>query len=189
MRIRTRSWDACIPGTVSGGDPFTPDPVAALKQRVKPTYVRIWDEWRRNRRRRWATFRPECLPIADATVTSLHPKYPVEPELWSDDLNEISSAMLVGSGTASACFLAPIVPDSQWPGIAADFPGLGNHAAMKVPHHGSRKAVSDVFGTGAGDRCWIVTPFARQNLPRADRRLGDPGARAGRHVANSELCL
>ncbi len=123
--------------------------------------------------RRWATFRPECLPIADATVTSLHPKYPVEPELWSDNLNEISSAMLV-EWHSLRLLLGADVPDSQWPGIAADFPGLGNHAAMKVPHHGSRKAVSDVFGTGAGDRCWIVTPFARQNLPRADNVSATP---------------
>ncbi len=148
------------------GDPLTPDPVAALKQRVKPTYVRIWDEWERDGSRRWATFRSESVRIADATVTSLHPQEPVDAELWSEDLNEVSSAMLV-QWHGLRLLLGADVPNSQWPDIAADFPGLGDHAAMKVPHHGSRKAISDVFGTGPGSRCWIVTPFARKDLPRA----------------------
>jgi len=35
-------------------------------------------------------------------------------------------------------------------------------------HHGSREAIHDVVGDGPATRCWIVTPFRRQGLPRAE---------------------
>ena len=43
---------------------------------------------------------------------------------------------------------------------------------MKVPHHGSRNAIHSAFGDGRQDRVWIVTPFKRQRLPRAEEGQG-----------------
>lgn len=43
---------------------------------------------------------------------------------------------------------------------------------MKVPHHGSRGAIHEAFGAGPRDRIWIVTPFKRQRLPRAEDGQG-----------------
>lgn len=149
--------------------PFTPSPVTALKQRAKVTYDRIWNEWQRDDSRRWDTFRGRSRNVSDATVTSLHPVPPVSPASWSNDPNEISSAMLV-EWHSLRLLLGADVPSSQWLGIAAAFPlpGLGKHAAMKVPHHGSREAIHDAFGSGSATRCWIVTPFRSKRLPRAE---------------------
>lgn len=147
--------------------PLAFDPMTALKQRAKPTYDRVWTEWQRNNLRRWDTFRHSARTISGATVTPLHPAFPVSPAAWSDDPNGISSAMLV-EWHSLRLLLGADVPNTQWPEIAAEFPGLGNHAAMKVPHHGSREAIHDAFGVGSTTRYWVVTPFRSQRLPRAE---------------------
>jgi hypothetical protein len=51
------------------------------------------------------------------------------------------------------------VPSSEWPEIAAAFPGLNRHAAMKVPHHGSREAIHSSYADGDPGRFWVITPF------------------------------
>ena len=60
------------------------------------------------------------------------------------------------------------VPSSEWPGIAEafPFPGLNRHAAMKVPHHGSREAIHPSYADGDPGRFWVITPFYLQRLPR-----------------------
>jgi len=110
------------------------DPMTALKEGAKPTYTRIWDEWATNRTRRWDTFRGEARSVGQATVTSLHPVRPVRHAHWGADPNAISSAMLVEWGSMRLLPGAD-VPNTEWPGIGAAFPGLSAHAAMKVPHH------------------------------------------------------
>ncbi len=143
------------------------DAVAALKEGAKPTYTRIWDEWSKDWTRRWETFRPERRAVGEATVTSLHPERPVTPAQWRRDPNAISSAMLVKWGNMRL-LLGADVPNTEWPGIGADFPVLSAHAAMKVPHHGSREAIHEIFGDGTPSRVWVITPFSKQRLPRAD---------------------
>ncbi len=101
----------------------------------------------------------------------LHPVRPIHRASWSDEANEISSAMLV-EWEGLRLLLGADVPNTQWPGIAADFPALADHHAMKIPHHGSREAIHDAFGIGLDTRTWVVTPYQRQGLParRTSRR-------------------
>ena len=91
-------------------------------------------------------------------MTSLHPVRPVDPALWSNDPNTISSAMLV-EWHDLRLLLGADVPSSEWPGIAEAFPDLNHHAAMKVPHHGSREAIHPSFANGDPERFWVITPF------------------------------
>jgi hypothetical protein len=158
----------CVHPKDSGpAGPLPVDAMAALKQRAKATYVRISDEWHADSTRRWATFRGEPCVIGDARMTSLHPAHPLDRAIWGDDPNELSSALFV-EWHALRLLLGADVPNTQWPAIAAAFQGLGNHAAMKVPHHGSREAIHASFGEGPNTRCWLVTPFAGKGLPKAD---------------------
>jgi hypothetical protein len=172
--VHTNAVIGCVHPKDSGpGGPLTVDASSALKQRAKPTYVRIWDEWQATAVRRWDTFRRREHTVGAAKFTPLHPVRPVHRADWSDELNEISSAMLV-EWHELRLLLGADVPNTQWPGIAADFPGLANHHAMKVPHHGSREAVHSAFGSGLDSRCWVVTPFLRQGLPRAEDHASNP---------------
>jgi len=150
----------------------TNDATAALKQGAKPTYTRIWDEWTKTPARRWNTFRGESISVGAATVTSLHPLRPIAPTAWSAEPNAISSAMLV-RWKDTQVLLGADIPNTEWPGIAGTFVGLGNHVAMKVPHHGSREAIDNAFGIGSKSRIWVVTPFRRQRLPRAADTAND----------------
>jgi Metallo-beta-lactamase superfamily len=163
----------CVHPRESG--PITGPPADAsahLRLRARATYVRIWDEWRTNEARRWWTFRRESRVIGSATVTSLHPGRPIAPDNWSTDPNAISSAMLV-EWKSVRLVLGADVPNSQWPHIAAEFSDLGVHAVLKVPHHGSREAIHDTYGAGDRNRCWAVTPFHRQGLPRSGDFAGN----------------
>lgn len=166
-----RYGDAVI-GCVHPGDSSTTgylptDAMAALKEGVKPTYTRIWDEWTVDPTRRWDTFRGMHRFVGEALVTALHPVRPVNPAHWGHDSNSISSAMLV-EWRGLRLLLGADVPNTEWPGIGADFPGLSTHAAMKVPHHGSREAIHEIFADGTPGRVWVITPFGRLRLPRAD---------------------
>ena len=135
------------------------DAIAALKQAAQGRLTReSGTNGRKTRTRRWDTFRGEPRTVGEATVTSLHPVRPVGPAQWGDDPNAISSAMLVEWGNMRL-LLGADVPSTEWPGIGDAFPGLSEHAAMKVPHHGSREAIHEVFGDGTPGRFWVITPF------------------------------
>ena len=146
--------------------PLSPDPVVALKQRAKTVYDRIMQEWTNNPTRKWVTFRKEFRKIGDATITSLHPPVPVDPTQFGNRPNEISSAMLV-EWHGLRLLLGADVPRTQWSGIAKDFKNLGDHAAMKIPHHGSTEAIHQSYAKDVNTRCWVVTAFSPQALPSA----------------------
>ena len=161
---------ACVyPPHVQGVRDLSDDPVTLLREGAKPAYTRIWDEWERDSARRRTTFRDDSWKIGDATVTSLHPLQPVDPKRWSKNPNTISSAMLV-EWQDLRLLLGADVPNNEWPEIAAafPFPGLNRHAAMKVPHHGSREAIHPSYGDGDPGRFWVITPFYLQRLPRPE---------------------
>jgi len=50
--------------------------------------------------------------------------------------------------------------------LLGDFQNLNRHAAMKVPHHGSREAIHPSYADGDPGRFWVITPFYLQRLPR-----------------------
>lgn len=143
------------------------DPVNALKSGAKPTYDRIMQEWTKSPERKWETFRHATWSIEGLRVTSLHPIRPVSSAEWSEKPNEISSAMLL-EWEQARILLGADVPNTQWPGIAKNFGELDKHVLLKVPHHGSRDAIHESWGQGDRSRCWVVTPFASQRLPRVE---------------------
>jgi len=158
----------CVyPGDSPATRGLSADPIAARKEGAKRVFTRIWDEWERDHARRRSTFRDDTWSIGDATVTSLHPDPPVDPTRWSKYPNTISSAMLVVWHDLRL-LLGADVPSSEWPGIARafPFPGLNRHAAMKVPHHGSREAIHPSYADGDPGRFWVITPFSLPRLPR-----------------------
>jgi hypothetical protein len=157
----------CVHPQDAGGMEISPtDAMAALNEGAKPAFTRIWDEWNRDAKRRWDTFRGERRTVGEASVTSLHPARPVSARQWGSDPNAISSAMLV-EWHGLRLLLGADVTGGQWPGIANAFPRLSDHAALKVPHHGSRGAMHEAFGDGTPGRFWVITPFKRWKLPSA----------------------
>lgn len=58
-----------------------------------------------------------------------------------------------------------VVP-TGWRSVLQQFPELGSHTALKLPHHGSAGAYDPDLMTPGSGRAWLVTPFARQTLPR-----------------------
>jgi hypothetical protein len=163
-------YDEAILGCVyprdsRGTRDLSADSITLLKEGAKPAYTRIWDEWERDHARRQTTFRGDEWNIGDARVTSLHPVRPMDPTQWSDDPNTISSAMLV-EWHDLRLLLGADVPSSEWTEIAGDFQNLNRHAAMKVPHHGSREAIHPSYADGDPGRFWVITPFYLQRLPR-----------------------
>ena len=157
---------ACVyPPHGQGVRDLSTNPIAAVKEGAKPAYTRIWDEWKRSPQRRRTTFRSNTWNVGAAKVTSLHPVRPVDPTRWTKYPNTISSAMLV-EWQDLHLLLGADVPNNEWPEIAAAFPGMNRHAAMKVPHHGSREAIHPSYGDGDAGRFWVITPFYLQRLPR-----------------------
>jgi hypothetical protein len=137
-----------------------------------PAFDRIQHEWATGASRKWQTFRKSSLPVGDAEVMSLNPAEPVSVRSWATgNLNQISSAMRV-TWHSVTLLLGADCPRETWHEIARDFHGLGDHHAMKVPHHGSAKAFHDSFGKGRRDRWWIITPFMKKLLPLKKRGGG-----------------
>lgn len=152
-------------GTNGGGIPN--DPIALLKERAKPTYTRVWEEWQRNTNRKWQTFRHQLIQVGDGTLTSLHPTRPLSQSDWlGASCNDLSSAMRFVWNNV-ILLLGADVTNASWPDIALSFNDLSNHCAMKVPHHASREAIHESYGHGDSDRKWIITPFASRRLPRS----------------------
>ncbi|MCA9031195.1 MAG: MBL fold metallo-hydrolase [Planctomycetaceae bacterium] len=142
------------------------DPIALLNQQAKPTYDRIWDEWKADERRKWQTFRHETQQVGDGTLTSLHPVKPLGAAAWHGAArNDMSSGMRFEWHDV-VLLLGADVTNASWPEIAGEFADLAEHHALKVPHHASREAIHETYGKGDRGRIWIVTPFASQKLPR-----------------------
>lgn len=149
-------------------DGLAADPYQQLKQGAKAAFTRISKAWEDHSPRRWETFRRSKLTVGKAFITSLHPAEPINAAEWGKDLNSISSALLV-EWESTRIVLGADVPSSHWSEIGRDFPTLGSHHLLKVPHHGSHEAICGVLGTGSEARTWIVTPFNRgKHLPCAD---------------------
>lgn len=144
------------------------DPMKLLDERRKPTYDRIWSEWEAAPERKWQTFRHSSKRIGEGVLTSLHPVLPLRASDWQGAArNDMSSGMRF-TWHDVRLLLGADVTNASWPGIAAEYGDLANHHALKVPHHASRDAIHDSYGKGDPSRQWIVTPFARQRLPRSN---------------------
>jgi len=162
----------CVHPRAGDTQPLPADPMALIKERARPTYDRIWRLWQDFPQRKWQTFRNQSISVGEARLTSLNPLRPIGRQAWDNStLNDLSSAMLLAWHDLRL-LLGADTTTNAWTSIAAEFPELGNHAAMKVPHHGSKGAIHEAFGVGPRDRIWIVTPFKRKRLPGADNGQG-----------------
>jgi hypothetical protein len=57
--------------------------------------------------------------------------------------------------------------EHAWKSLEANSPELADHDGFKVSHHGSAEAIPPSFKSRAAPpREWLVTPFAREHLPR-----------------------
>lgn len=156
-----------LEGTEGAGVPT--DPMELLNQRRKPTYVRIWDEWKTAASRKWYTFRHNRLNVGNGSLISLHPVRPLQATDWRGSArNDMSSAMRLVWHDVTL-LLGADVTNTAWPDIGAAFTDLAEHSALKVPHHASSEAIHDSYGRGDRNRLWIITPWALgRGLPQAD---------------------
>ncbi|EYF03111.1 MBL fold metallo-hydrolase [Chondromyces apiculatus] len=97
--------------------------------------------------------------------------------LPSQDANHLSVVLEIAHGT-SRTVLASDLPRyftnttrpvrTGWDLVMSRYDFLGDHAVLKVPHHGSAAAMHpDLMPQAAGtQRAWCVTPHNRAKLPR-----------------------
>lgn len=148
------------------------DPISLVKRQAQPTYTRIWDVWQENPKRKWLTVRNQSLPVGQGVLLALHPRPPRKKSDWDrNSLNDLSSAMKF-TWHKVTLILGADASKAAWDSIATEFDGIGNHQALKVPHHGSAESIHESFGTGDVDRIWIVTPFASSKFPLPNANEG-----------------
>lgn len=61
-----------------------------------------------------------------------------------------------------------------WDPLMERAPWLGEHHALKVPHHGSAEAIHAVAMGGGDGRAWALTPYNSARLPRVTDMDGLP---------------
>ena len=138
----------------------------------------ILTRWETRPESRWRTWRGSRCTIGEGILTSLHPTERFAQANPDAGPNELSSALLL-EWKGVRLLLAADVENPHWGGIAQDFTGLGAHAGMKVPHHGSHEsagahgALHASFLDGDRERFWVVTPYNRgTRLPGMDDGQG-----------------
>lgn len=148
------------------------DPVRTLMTgSLEATLARIRSAWNAaTPAGRWDMRAGDKRSIGQATLQVLHPpaalvgsrKKPADP-------NRLSSPLLV-SWEDVRLVLGSDLPESEWKAAKEVEPELERHAVLKIPHHGSARAlhVSFLGRDGASrERIWVATPWNRgRRLPR-----------------------
>lgn len=132
---------------------------------VEHVLAAIHDRWMRQPEHRWLLRRGDVREVAGMRLRVLHPD---EASIPFRDPNRMAAALLVEWENVRLLLGSDVVA-VDWEAIAREASDLARHAALKVPHHGSRGAVHDVYAgpaEGAQERVWIVTPYNRgRRLP------------------------
>jgi hypothetical protein len=139
------------------------------------TFERIHREWQNNSAKKWQTSRGAEYQIPNGKIISLHPAIPTSIAQWQrSSLNDLSSAMLVEWYDARIVLGADVTDENaSWDEITEVYRNLAAHSTLKVPHHGSEKAINDKYAAGDPKRCWIVTPYnLGRKLPRFEPGQG-----------------
>ncbi len=149
----------------------------------------IFDKWDREPRTRWTLQPGSSVQLGAATIRAVSPSEAIRhlgqqaaEQGQEFDSNQLSAALLVEWSGRRIVLGAdlPETPGNGWSSAFEVEPTMAEHAAMKVPHHGSEKALHEpLLGRGDGQPIpsWIATPFASKDLPRlahgggADRLL------------------
>ena len=118
--------------------------------------------------RRWNLLRDDFRMVGEAVLKALHPgdselaAFRRRPRI---NPNLLSSAMLL-EWQQCRILLGADLPERRWR-HRLQGQRLEEHTACKLPHHGSKDAVSAVYAEGARDRLWFTTPWNRNlGLPR-----------------------
>ena len=136
---------------------------------VEDALSAILDRWERYPEEHWLVRSGDIRAIGTATITALHPDQ-AAVDLFGGDRNQanrIATPVLLEWEEVRLLLGADVV-DQDWEKVGQRRAALGNHSFLKVPHHGSREAVSSVYTNGPLERCWVVTPYSRSRLPRFD---------------------
>lgn len=127
---------------------------------------------------RWDVNAGEVEELGDATLQVLSPRAEVraeQMERWNArrwfDRNVISTALLLAWRGRRIVLGSDLVEDPKegWSHCLALDPELGDHDLLKVPHHGSDKALHDDLlrpKARVPDPLRVFTPYASSGLPR-----------------------
>lgn len=134
----------------------------------------VIDRWDRFPETEWLLEAGSSITLGEALITCLYPdEQAVERyRRKRGNPNGCSSPLLIRWKSVSL-LLGADLPKAGWRHVAKQGhdPALGEHALLKVPHHGSRGAQDACFTACSPDasRLWIVAPWDRaQGPPRFD---------------------
>ncbi len=154
------------------------NPEVHRRNELEDIMAAIQTRWSASKEARWRTWRHSQQTVGDAVLTSLHPAEAFAQQNPDADPNVLSSALLL-RWKEVRILLGADVENPHWEEIAREFPGLRDHAAMKVPHHashasaGSEGALHTSFLEGSNSRFWVVTPYSKgRRLPRMEDGQG-----------------
>jgi len=175
----------------------------ATKVRAAFAAIRTWED--QHERAAEPVCRSETALLDDGRV-AVHVLSPPEdaltaylkecektPKYLKSDANRYSIVLRVRFGDTQVILpgdlptkvgKSDVVPG--WNEVAAYDASLGDHAMIKVAHHGSAEAFHPaVMTTGACDRAWVVTPYNSSRLPNVAKADGLPRLVAAR----GQVCL
>lgn len=146
----------------------------------------VEDRWKMSPECRWEMHAGDSERVGDATLRALSPARAVrDAQLarWSArepfDKNTIASALLLTWRGRRVLLGSDLVedPGAGWTTSLQLDPELGDHELLKVPHHGSDKALhDDVLRPRARvpEPFRVLAPFSKQRLPSFKAGVGVP---------------
>ena len=157
-------WSQCADGEVQERKGLLEQVVAAIQTR-----------WEEVEGARWELTRGSSQRIGEATLVVLHPEAADHDPPDLRDCNAWSSAMVLQWKEATI-LLGADVEHAGWEEIASTAHGadLGQHALLKVPHHGSDGANHEAYAAADRAAVWIATPWNKGvgKLPRFEGEQG-----------------
>jgi len=89
----------------------------------------------------------------------------------ADRPNELSAVLEIVFGATRIVLGSDLetAGSSGWSHVMAARPALGDHAGLKIPHHGSPTAFHQGLTRPGADRAWWITPFSSSRIPSMDR--------------------
>lgn len=174
-----RGWPAI--GVVSPS-PRGPSPLGAIAPHfsgvVEDTLAAIDDVWDRVPRCRWDLRAGTSVALGEATVQVVSPSSRAASEAYAAwrggrawNPNRVATAFELRWHGHRILLGSDLDEDDGggWSDVAAAGLTQAPHRVTKVPHHGSVRAVHPVWiDRRGGSPGFIVTPFAREGLPRFD---------------------
>lgn len=182
-RNRKEEWPR-IGMVLPPGDDSASRPDEYIAAVTRQVIASVESRWREHPACKWEMFAGDVEPLGDATIRVLSPEATVRARqlaLWGGgkrpDKNILSSALLLEWRGRRIVLGSDLVekPSNGWTTCLTLEPALGDHELLKIPHHGSSKALHDrVLRPGARvpEPLRVVAPFSPRGLPRFERGQG-----------------